>query len=477
MKNMNIKTFAFIVGMMLFPAMSCVRQNAAPEGSQKKVWTISMNKICKEWDGQWQGIMVASDGNCYFGSSTHSKSHGAGFHKFDPKTYQLTVLAEDMTEICGESDLPEHPQQGKIHSDIQECDGWLYFCTHLSNYWKEGIAAYPGAHIVGYEMATGKFRDFGIPMPGYSIYAAIAVDPKAKKIYAFMTPFRPEDKENDGCHLYSIDIPTGEMKDLGMVVKGKGCSFYFFVDDGGNVWFSLKKKGYAHYPDDHGNLYVYRPSTDKLDTLQNVLPMGQLIDGTRVSELQDTERSWTWLTPLPGRKKCLFIMGPFGGGDERAWIFDPSKDIYSGEAFEPVSNFGPSYFQTALAGDRLYFVQWEDLDDERYLKAENVREDDPESPDYIDRVMHLRSVSLKEGDDPNIITDHGVLMDDEGRKAKMVYALAADEAGRVYVYGSWTVKSPKEASLQYLFRDYPNGNMFKLVPRGEFFAVVNTKIE
>ncbi len=474
MKNISLLTLA---GALLLSVASCGHKNEVPEGSRHKVWTVSMNEICKEWDGQWQGITVASDGNCYFSSSTHSKSHGAGLHKFDPRTYKHTVIAEDMTDICGESDLPGHPQQGKIHSDIQECDGWLYFCTHLSNYWKEGIEMYPGAHILGYEIATGKFRDFGIPMPGYSIYSAIAVDPKTKKIYAFMTPFKPEDKENDGCHLYSVDIPTGEMKDLGMVVKGKGCSFYFYIDDNSNVWFSLKKRGYAHYDDDHGNLYVYRPSTSKIDTLQNVLPMGQLIDGTRTTAKQDTERSWTWLTPIEGRKKCLFIMGPFGGGDERAWIFDPTKDIESGEAFEPIANIGPSYFQTALGGDRLYFVQYENLQDERVLKAESAREADPESPDYIDYKMHLRSVSLKEGDDHNKITDHGVLMDDEGRKAKMVYALAADDAGLVYVYGSWTVKSYKEASLQYLYRDYPNGNMFKLVPRGEFFAVVNTNIK
>lgn len=474
---MKTKSLIILLGAMFFTVISCGERNTAPEGSTQKVWTYPMNKICKEWDGQWQGIMVASDGNCYFGSSTHSKSHGAGFHKFDPRTYEVTVLSDDMTDVCGESNLPGHPQQGKIHSDIQECDGWLYFCTHLSNYWKEGIQAYPGAHILGYEMATGKFRDFGVPMPGYSIYAAIAVDKNAKKIYAFMTPFKPEDRANDGCHLYSIDIESGEMKDLGMVVKGKGCAFYFYVDDKGNVWFTLKKKGFASYDHDHGNLYVYRPSTEKIDTLQNVLPMGQLIDGTRTTAKQDTQRSWTWLTPIEGGKRCLFIMGPFGGGDERAWIFDPAKDIESGEAFEPVANMGPSYFQTALAGDRLYFVQYENLEDERTLKAENAREATPEDPDYVDRKMHLRSVSLKEGDDHNVITDHGPLVDKDGRKATMVYALAADEAGRVYVYGSWTVKSPKEASLQYLYRDYPDGDMFKLVPRGEFFAVVNTNLD
>ena len=97
---MKITTLAAIIGVAIATLASC-GQNNVPEGSKEKVWTYSMNQICKEWDGQWQGITVASDGCCYFGSSTHSKSHGAGFHKFDPKTYEVTVLAKDMTEICG----------------------------------------------------------------------------------------------------------------------------------------------------------------------------------------------------------------------------------------------------------------------------------------------------------------------------------------------------------------------------------------
>ncbi len=38
------------------------------EGKLCNVTSFSMNKICKEWDGQWQGIQVASDGKCYFGT-------------------------------------------------------------------------------------------------------------------------------------------------------------------------------------------------------------------------------------------------------------------------------------------------------------------------------------------------------------------------------------------------------------------------
>lgn len=442
------------------------------EAMKNKVWSISMNKICKEWDGQWQGMAVASDGNCYFGSSTHAKSHGAGFHKFDPRTYRHTMLVEDMTYLCGEQDLPF--QQGKIHSPIVECDGWLYFTTHLSNYWKEGIEAYPGAHVFGYEMATGEFRDFGIVKERYSIYSAIGVDPVLKKLYVFSVPFVPELYQSDGCHLMSIDMVTGEKKDCGKVVDGRlGASFWFFVDKDSNVWFTLWKRNYV-YENDFGNLYCYNPSADSIKVYDNVLPKGQLIDETPVSEARNEQRAWTWLSPFLGRDKCWFIQGTLGGGDERLWIFDPSKDIVSGEAFEPVAYIGSSYFETAVGGDRLYFCQYEDLEDARTIFSEDEREIDPDSPAYVDRKIHLRSISLSEGGLHREIKDHGPIIDQDGRQALMIMSMAADADGHVFVYGSWRPNSFKEATLQYLLFEYPNGDLYRLLKRGEFFAVVDT---
>ncbi|MCK4853473.1 MAG: hypothetical protein KAT31_04415 [Bacteroidales bacterium] len=35
---------------------------AKHEGKICDVTSFSMNKICREWDGQWEGITVASDG-------------------------------------------------------------------------------------------------------------------------------------------------------------------------------------------------------------------------------------------------------------------------------------------------------------------------------------------------------------------------------------------------------------------------------
>lgn len=472
-----MRVYKIMAAMMALAAVSCTSRNAGetagtPAGKDSKVWSVSMNKICKEWDGQWQGMTVASDGMCYFGSSTHSKGHGAGFHRFDPKTWQHTMIAEDMTYVCGEQDTPS--QQGKIHSPIVECDGWLYFTTHLSNYWPEGIANYTGAHVFGYRLSDGTFRDFGIVKPRYSIYSAIGVDPQRKKLYVFVVPFLEELYESDGCHLYSIDIESGEKEDLGLVVKGrKGAAFWFFIDNGGNVWFSLWKKAYD-YENDEGNLYVYRPSEGRIETYVDVLPKGKLIDGSPVTdETLLKQRAWTWLSPLPGREKCYFTMGCLGGGDERLWLFDPSKDVRSGEAFEEVAYVGSTYFESAIGGNRFYFVQYEDLQDARTLFSEDEREVDPDSPAYVDRKLHLRSIDLSEGADHNRIIDHGPIIDQDGRAARMIMSMAADDQGHVFTYGSWHVNSFKEATLQYLLFEYPGGDLYRLVKRGEFFAVIN----
>ncbi len=443
------------------------------DGKICDVTSYSMNKICKEWDGQWQGIGVASDGNCYFGTSTHSSGHGAGFHRYDPGTKEHTVIAEDMTVICGEEFSGS--QQGKIHSPIVELDGWLYFTTHLSNYWPEGIDIYPGAHVLGYELATGKFRDFGIVKPRYSIYSAIQVDPERKVLYVFLAPFQPDLVKNDGAHLYSVDIETGEKKDLGQLTFGEmGGVPWFYVDNHGNCWFSLWKREWQ-YEYDLGNLYCYNVKAGKIITYEDALPKEvELIDGTPAADrYSSNKRCWNWVGALPGREKCLFALGHWGGGDERLWQFDPSKDIMSGEAFEPIAYIGSTFHETAMGGERLYFVQYEDLEVQRTQSAEVNREDDPDAVGYNSK-LHLRSISLKAGDE-RTITDHGKIVDQDGRAARMINSMAADDEGRVYMMGSWYIKSFSEASMQVLLWDHPGERIYELVKRGEFFAVAETK--
>jgi hypothetical protein len=219
------------------------------------------------------------------------------------------------------------------------------------------------------------------------------------------------------------------------------------------------------------------PEQEKIITYEDVLlKKSQLIDGTPVTgDRNYNSRCWMYTGPLPGREQCLFTMGAWGGGDERLWLFDPLKDIYSGVAFEPIAHIGSTFHEIAIGGERLYFIQYEDLEDQRTIMTEKAREEDPDIVGYNDN-LPLRSISLRKGDDRSIY-DHGKLVGQEGRAARMITSMTADAKGRIFMTGSWYIKSDREASFQVLFADFPGERIYKLVKRGEIFAVVETAID
>jgi hypothetical protein len=183
-------------------------------------------------------------------------------------------------------------------------------------------------------------------------------------------------------------------------------------------------------------------------------------------------------------------MGWLGGGDERLWIFDPDKDIKSGDAFRPIAYIGATFHSVAYdKKDRVYYVQFRDLNDARthYTEAtrDYVREDI-----HFDDQLHLRSVSTAPGSDGRIV-DHGRIVDQDNRHLTMVESMAADDKGNVFMHGSWDAKSPEEASHAYLWQElldylialgFPNvrktlqaaqDRTHKLMHRGQFFSHVN----
>ena len=461
------------VGAWVFLAVCAAAQVATADSNagECRVENLSLNRISSVFDGNWQGIAVASDGRCYFGSSTHAPDRGAGFFRFDPETGELKVLAEDLTVVAGYDPADTVPQ-GKVHSPIVEADGWLYFTTHLANYWPEAQERFPGAHVMGYHLETETFRDFGVVRPRFSIYSAIAVDPERGRLYVFVVPFAPEDVENDGCYVYRIDIRSGEKTNLGRVgPPGRHACFWMFIDRRGDCWLSIWRDG--------GNVYRIEGETGEIVAYRDVLPEPrQAFDGAPVPERRAALRSWTWLTPLPDRERALFTMGLAGGNDERLWIFDPGRPVETGEAFTPVADIGATFLSVALGGDRVYFVQYRNLEDARQWMPELLRDHDPEQIDFPAE-LHLRSVSIAPGD-PREVTDHGRLVDARGRVPRMIESLAADAHGRVLMVGSWTIDDPAEATRQYIWEGQPfwpdaEPRTFKQMQRGEFFGHVHTR--
>lgn len=434
----------------------------APE-KQLTVETYSTNAFNRQYDSQWQGILNASDGNIYFANSTHSYQHGAGFFKFNPATKELTNIAEDITTIVGE-DPSKTPPQGKIHSPFVEANGWIYFSTHLSTYWQKAVQAFTGAHIVGYEIATQKFKDFGILKPRYTVYSAITVDPERNLLYAFVTPYAEQDRAKDGNHLYSVNIATGEKKDLGLVNKQKNFhgTLWFFLHKNGDLWFSTWNE--------EGKLHRYSPATGKIDNYNNVLPSPKLAPDGKPAPVNEWKNSWTWVHALPGNERALFSQGYYGGGDERLWLFDPSKPLKEGGAFVPLAYTGTNFLSVALGGDRVYYIQKNKIDEARGYDTETDREYNPDSVGYVED-LHLRSVLLDPAKNYPV-TDHGQIIDKDGRKPRMIESLAADDKGHVYFIGSWYLKPGEKGTLKHQYGKIEHGPLVE-VKRGEFFGVAD----
>ena len=77
------------------------------------------------------------------------------------------------------------------------------------------------------------------------------------------------------------------------------------------------------------------------------------------------------------------------------------------------------------------------------------------------------SVSLEDW----AVTDHGALSDRDGRIPIRINALAADEAGRVYMVGDWTLLPDEQGSQRY----WGQVGQFRFdeTDRGLRFAVVD----
>jgi hypothetical protein len=107
--------------------------------------------------------------------------------------------------------------------------------------------------------------------PRFTIYSAIGVDPVRKKLYVHSVPMAKQDQENDGCHIYRIDIASGKMEDLGKVVqKSWGASFWFFIDDKGDCWLSEWGRRGTFPEGGGGNLFRVAADSGKIERFENV---------------------------------------------------------------------------------------------------------------------------------------------------------------------------------------------------------------
>ncbi len=419
---------------MIFSAM-LLALNIHASGQTTNFFSHSfpLNPYVRVLDGQWLGTTVASDGNCYFASSTHSPRHGAAFFRYNPRVNEVKMLTDDITRVCGEDPAVQVPQ-GKIHSPIVEHNGWLYFATHFSDESVAGKNGYSGSHVVGYELTTGQFRDLGIVRSNFTCYAAVGLDAARNQLYVFVTSFATVLPANEGSHLYRVDLTTGAKQDLGIVKFGvEGTCFWFFVDAKGDCWFTIRE--------DNGTLYRANAATGQIDKWPNILPEASL-----------GGRFWIWAQAMSA-DKCVFKLSTASAAGNFLWTFDAVKfQTNNALGFQSIANVGPFSLGAALTQDRVYYIQ----------RAGRQ----PQEQGYTD--FHLLSVTLSQG----TITDYGLLKDEKGHLAWRIPGMTADAQGNLYMVGDWWL-FPDEIGTDVGTSRYVSGTTYTNIGRGEFFATAN----
>jgi hypothetical protein len=402
-------------------------------GPRCKVRSFNLNAIRSCLDGQWQGIVAATDGKVYFAASTHSGREGGSVFRYEPGAGKLDLLIPDVTVACGE--VPAVNPQGKMHSDFIEHKGWIYFATHFSSEFPGAHQTYTGAHVLGLEMASGRFRDFGAVHPGYTIYSGIGIDRGRDRIFAITEPILEEQAAatNGGTYIYAIDIKSGEKRDLGLLNKAvHDSASTFFVDAAGDCWFSLRSET--------GSLRRVNGATLAVDWFKDALPVSP--DAVPWED----SNAMMWSRPIGDGSRCVFLKS-----DRWLWQFDSARPLTN--AFTRLAEVGPAGLGTALGGDLVYFVRSADPK--------------PRSGRYFDKRddHHLYSVPVKGG----VVTDHGLIEDAEGRRPWRIHSLAADEAGRVFMTGDWYCKTETEGMKRYA-GEKDGKPVFEQLRRGLFFA-------
>jgi hypothetical protein len=352
-----------------------------------------LNRMIRMLDGQWQGTRIASDGMVYFFAGSHHGGLSAALLRYDPMAGAASgveMIARDISAVCGE-DCARTPSQGKVHSELLEHEGRLYFGTHLSDYTPEGMARYTGGHLVSYELASERFRDYGVIHPNFTNYAGLSLDAARRRIYYYSTRFFGD----EGPHVHRIDIDSGRNEDLGEApVSGNGrSSMFHFSDRQGDCWFTVEREG---------ALFVARGESGKIERHAGALPKGAA--------------QWHCVRTLDGDRALAALPDGF-------YIFDSRRFDGTASAFEPlapVDTPGFAWCYTAFDRDRFWWTS-------------RTRKPKPGEERYGVRIYSAP------WNDPRALRDHGPIIDAEGHHPWYFGDLVSDGNGRLYAVGRWYV--------------------------------------
>jgi len=361
----------------------------------------------------WSALYIGSNGKIYVGLCTHADA--ANLYEFDPRTEKMRHLA-NLTELNEERGKGIWTN-GKIHVQMQELDGWVYFGSLSEDNGPPAIDAssYKGPRWYRVEMASGKVEQLSRINSFWGLLGQ-TMDPKRRLIYGLA---------EDG-HLYKYYIDKDWTEDLGRVDEWDICRT-IFSDDLGNV--------YGSYPP--GRIWKYDVQKDRIVDFEHIrLP---LINQSRTmaNPMLDRKVQWRIVEWDPVDRAAYGIIG----GSNLLFKYDPHQGSegtitpLASLAAPPVRNGDPmnlpyatlamalsqkerkAYYITVMTGDFDYGAVTKDVMGASFLVTYDLKSGRRE--------------------------DLGVLRTTDGRTTSGMGGAKIDKDGNLWFVGAFSEPDPK----------------------------------
>ncbi len=379
-------------------------------------------------DGQWEGVIAASDGKTYFSFSCHSKEHNAQFYSYDPKADEVAHII-DVGTWCGQPDetLGKVNTQGKIHSTIYEADGKLWCSTTSAH--ASFDHPYEGGHFLAYDLKTGECIDLGLYPDKRGGLLTMLYEPVYKRLYAI--------SQGDQALCY-YDIASGEIVTVGSIEDNAHQCRVLISDRRGVVYGSTWG----------GMIYRYGPRDGSKGALITRIPhdpdapqpspdperplFGYDQNGKVVSRYDGQQLAWhsthwvgilwdpktEWWYGVRGNDEYLFRLRlPESAKDHRARVEGLAQI-----GFRP-SKVQPRFASLGLTriGRTLYYCSYPVWQPQAHLMSYNI--------------------------DTRQVTDHGPIVDAAGRRVSEIHSLVAGSDGKLHAAAMvWSVEGKDPAN-------------------------------
>ncbi len=423
--------------------------NKEDEFSNKHLTALKHFSGFPEAHDSYNSISCASDGKIYYVLSSQEYNKAGQMFVFDPDSSQIKWLA-DLDEICGEKGK-RTISQGKSHTRFYECDGKLFFSTHVGYYEMidgmeclpvhapEGYKLYPGGHFLSYDLKKETFENLAVAPEGEGIITMI-MDKDRKQLYGITWPtgyFIQYDMNNHVLHNYGKVDSNGEAGKVGedyrvlcrsMFVDNRDGKVYYSTSQGDIFYFdlellSIKKMEGVNLRLDYFGKYDYKNPGSMAYNWRAIVwePYEEVAYGVHGNS--------GYLFRFDPRKKKVEIVDRITSElSRKSGMFDQFSYGYLGFDLGPDKRTlyyltgGPVY----IAGKRVKGV------DEIAMGAARGLEN-----------LHLITYYIPTGN----YKDHGPVFYPDGSRPTYVNAIALDKKGNVYTLARFEQQGKEIADL------------------------------